>query len=183
MERKVFFAFVLVLNMALVQCDDYWKTSRYEPVKLKTTHLRFYIHDILSGTDPTAVLLARANTTLGGLVPFGTAFAIDDPLTEGPERTSRLIGNGRGMYLSASRGQDLTLVMYMDLGFTSGELNGSSLSVFSRNPIMENDREMAVVGGRGKFRFAQGFVKVKTWFLNMTSGDAILQYTVEVVHP
>lgn len=185
-QKNVFLALaILVLNMTPVPCSGYWRTSLYEPVQQKEiTNLHFYMHDVLTGTDPTALLLARANTTtLGGPTPFGTAFVIDDPLTEGPERTSKVIGNGRGMYLSSSKGQDMSLVMFLDLGFTTGKFNGSSLSVFSRNPITENHREMAVVGGRGKFRFAEGYVKVKTQFLNTANGDAVLEYNVVAIHP
>ncbi|KAF8404439.1 hypothetical protein HHK36_009324 [Tetracentron sinense] len=50
------------------------------------------------------------------------------------------------------------IVMYVDFGFTTGKYNGSSISVFSRNPVMETDREIAVVSGRGKFRMARGLI-------------------------
>ena len=70
----------------------------------------------------------------------------------------------------------------MDFGFTQGEFNGSSISVFSRNPITETERELAVVGGRGKFRMAKGFAHLKTYFVNFMSGDAIVEYNVTVIH-
>jgi len=47
--------------------------------------------------------------------------------------------------------------------------------VFSRNPVWEGDREVAVAGGRGKFRMANGFAKISASFLNATTGDAILE--------
>ncbi|KAL2226691.1 UNVERIFIED_CONTAM: Dirigent protein 4 [Sesamum indicum] len=152
---------------------DYSESRPYESVQEKRTHLRFYVHDIPSGNKPSAVQIAGPNTTKkeDGPTPFGSTFAIDDLLTEGPEITSK------------NQDKDLTLVLYIDLGFTSGKFKGSSLSVFSRNPITENHRELAVVGGRGRFRLARGFVLVKTYSLNTTNGDAVLEYTVEVVHP
>lgn len=54
------------------------------------------------------------------------------------------------------------LVMFLDFSFTTGKLNGSSFGVFSQNPVTETYRKLAVVGGRGKFRMARGFAKLKT---------------------
>jgi hypothetical protein len=66
-------------------------------------------------------------------------------------------------------------VEYIDFAFTTGRFNGSSFGVFSRNPVWEGDREVAVAGGRGKFRMANGFAKISASFLNATTGDAILE--------
>ncbi|KAL2460035.1 Dirigent protein 15 [Abeliophyllum distichum] len=187
MVRGILLAWIVVLSIAAasVHCEYYSTSTPYEPVRQKKTHLRFFLHDTLSGEKPTAVIVARANSTpkRNDPTPFGTTFAIDDPLTEGPELTSKVIGNAQGLYLSSSQDKNLTLVMYVDLGFTTGKFKGSSLSVFSRNPVTEANRELAVVGGRGKFRMARGFIKVKTSYLNTTNGDAVLEYKVTVVHP
>ncbi|KAK6150072.1 hypothetical protein DH2020_017597 [Rehmannia glutinosa] len=183
----VFLALILVL-ITPVHSKYYSESHPYEPVQLKKTHLRFYLHDILSGKNPKAVKIAGPNSTttppIGDkLTPFGTLRAIDDPLTEGPEITSRVIGNARGLYVSASQDKILTLVLCVDLGFTSGEFNGSSLSVFSRNPGTDKVRELAVVGGRKRFRYARGFVLVMGVYGNPYNGDAVLEYNVTVVHP
>ncbi|KAG6413497.1 hypothetical protein SASPL_126210 [Salvia splendens] len=185
MEKTIILSCILLVLSSCASTalsKSYWKSSTYKAVKLHKTNLRFFIHDILSGSNPSAVRIAGPpgqNNPIG----FGSVYAIDDVLTEGPEITSAVVGNAQGMYLSSSQGQIPSLVLYVDLAFTTGKFNGSSLSVFSRNPITENPREMAVVGGRGRFRRAQGTVFVKTYFLNNTNGDAILEYDVEVVHP
>ncbi|MBA0751040.1 hypothetical protein Gogos_002410, partial [Gossypium gossypioides] len=73
------------------------------------------------------------------------------PVTVGPNLTSKVVRNARGLWVSTD--QDvLTLVLYMDFRFTKGELNGYSINIFSRNPIAETERELAVIGGRGKFK-------------------------------
>ncbi|KAH7664326.1 Dirigent protein [Dioscorea alata] len=152
--------------------------------KEKVTYLHFFLHDIISGSNPTAVLVAKPNNTnvgSGNPTPFGSVFAIDDPLTDGPELSSNVIGNAQGFYVSSSQDK-LTLVLAVDFGFTTEEFNGSSISVFSRNPVLENDRELAIVGGRGKFRLARGFAKLHTYSLNGTNGDAIIEYNVTVFH-
>lgn len=191
MEKTILFAWILVLAVSPFPVHSYYsKSHMYKPVQLKKTHLRFFVHDTLSGKNPSVVQIAGPATSKpkpNDPTPFGTLFALDDLLTEGPELTSKVVGNAQGMYLSSNQGKDLTLVMYIDLGFTTGKFNGSSLSVFSRNPVYEGAqggrREMAVVGGRGKFRYAKGVVFVTTNYLNVTNGDAILEYNVEVVHP
>ncbi|MBA0666791.1 hypothetical protein Goklo_003158 [Gossypium klotzschianum] len=49
----------------------------------------------------------------------------------------------------------------MDFGFTKGELNGYSINIFSRNPIVETERELAVIGGREKFKMEKGTYKLR----------------------
>lgn len=149
--------------------------------KQVTTNLHFFFHDTLSGPDPSAVLVASAAGRGGRIGAFGDVFAIDDPLTEGPEADSPTVGYARGFYMSASR-RSLMLVMGVDYGFTAGRFNGSSFSVFSQNPVLEGDRELAVVGGRGKFRMAHGVARLRTHSANITSGDAVVEYNVTLFH-
>ncbi|XP_039138882.1 dirigent protein 4-like [Dioscorea cayenensis subsp. rotundata] len=152
--------------------------------KEKVTKLHFFLHDTISGDHPTTVPVAHPNGTVitpDNLVPFGAVYVLDDPLTDGPDLNSTVVGHAQGFYASAGQ-KDLVLVVAFDFGFTSGEFNGSSISVFSRNPILESDREMPVVGGRGKFRMARGFAKLKTYFFNATSGNAVVEYNITVFH-
>jgi len=162
----------------------YSRTVIQKPRPLKKTTLHFYLHDILSGNDPGAVLVAHPNITLGqkSATPFGSVYAIDDPITEGPEPNSKVIGNAQGLYVSSAK-DVLSLVMYVDFEFTAGEFNGSSISVFSRNPVTQAiNRELAVVGGRKKLRMAKGFALLKTHSLEPKSGDAVIEYHVTVYH-
>ncbi|PWA93285.1 disease resistance-responsive (dirigent-like protein) family protein [Artemisia annua] len=147
------------------------------PTTLKKTQLHFYFHDIISGNNPSSVLVAKPKGTVveqGNINPFGTVYVFDDPITEGPSAKSKVIGNARGHYTSVSQGSDLTLLLNADFEFTSGRFNGSSISVFSRDPLVVL-KEVAVVGGRGKFRMAQGFIILNAVFFNATLGDAILE--------
>ncbi|KAE8690668.1 Dirigent protein 15 [Hibiscus syriacus] len=126
------------------------------------TRLHFFLHDILSGQNPSAVMIARPNIT-GSAGSFGSLFTIDDPLTVGPEPTSEIIGNAQGMYVSSSRDlSTFTAVMYADFAFTSGRFNGSSFSLFLEFPPSPPVRELGNVGGRGAFRMASGFALLGT---------------------
>ncbi|KAH7664311.1 Dirigent protein, partial [Dioscorea alata] len=152
--------------------------------KEKITHLHFFYQENLSGDSdhPTAVLVAKPNDTASNLASFGEVYVLDTPLTETQDPNSKVVGQLQG--LSVSVVQDGTVLVFMvDLGFTSGEFNGSSISVLSRNPILEaNYRELAIVGGRGKFRMARGFAELHTTYMNATSNVVIVEYNVTVFH-
>ncbi|XP_065866456.1 dirigent protein 4-like [Euphorbia lathyris] len=178
------FGLVLIfcITTSPVFCEYYSPTLPYKSEQEKITNLHFFFHDTHSGNNPSAVLVARPNATDSQpRTTFGDVYAVDNPLTAGPEITSELIGNAQGLYVSSDQ-DSLSLVLYVDFGFVKGEFNGSSLSVLSRNPVLETERELAIVGGKGKFRLAKGFAHLKTYFVNATSGDAIVEYNVTVVH-
>ncbi|URE20754.1 Dirigent-like protein [Musa troglodytarum] len=140
-------------------------------MKQKVTNLHFFFHDILSGDKPTSVQVAAPKNLS----------SLDDPLTEGPEADSKVLGSAQGYYIIAGQDSPM-LVLAADYGFTTGPYNGSSFSVFSRNPVMDTDRELAVVGGRGAFRMAQGIAKLHTHSIDATTGDAVVEYNVTLFH-
>ncbi|KAJ4716748.1 Dirigent protein [Melia azedarach] len=186
MENKAIFSLALILCAAGVSANskDYYKSKPAMEMKETVTQLHFFLHDILSGKNPSAVMVARPNLTDDkSPTPFGSVYAIDDALRVGPEPTSEIIGNAQGLYVSSSQDpKNFGIVMYVDFAFTTGEFNGSSFGVFSRNPVVEPSREVAVVGGRGKFRMARGFAELKTAYFNGTNGDAIIEYNVILFH-
>ncbi|XAR72719.1 hypothetical protein NMG60_11019455 [Bertholletia excelsa] len=149
--------------------------------KEKMTKLHFFFHDTFSGKNPTAVKVAEAKTTAKSPTLFGALFVIDDPLTVGPEPNSKQVGRAQGFYASVGQ-EEASLLMSINLEFTSGEFNGSSLSVLGRNPALEHYREMPIVGGSGLFRLARGTVTAQTRSLNMNTGDAVVEWHVIVIH-
>ncbi|XP_010429185.1 PREDICTED: dirigent protein 4-like [Camelina sativa] len=177
--------FSLYLCITFALGEYYSKTRPFTPKQEVVTKLHFFFHDTLTSPNASAVLIAKPTLTGGdnssSPSPFGSLFAVDDPLTVGPDPKSEKIGNARGMYVSSGKHAP-TLTMYIDFGFTSGKFNGSSFSVFSRNTIMEKEREAAVVGGRGRFRMARGAALLNTYSVNLTNGDAIVEYHVTLYH-
>ncbi|PIA48248.1 hypothetical protein AQUCO_01400672v1 [Aquilegia coerulea] len=175
-----FFNFILLLSacFSLINgenSDWYSETKVLEKMEEKVTHLHFYFHDTISGDKPTATQIAGPKT--GG---FGDTMMADDPLTEGPEATSKIIGRAQGMY-GVSGQQEPGLLMVLSYCFIEGKYNGSTLSVLGRNQIFHPVREMPIVGGSGLFRFARGYALAKTvWFNSL--GDAVVEYNVTVIH-
>ncbi|KAI4353466.1 hypothetical protein L6164_002414 [Bauhinia variegata] len=147
--------------------------------KEKLSHFRFYWHDIVSGKKPTSVAVVPppANSTTA----FGLLDIHDNPLTLGPEVSSKLVGKAQGFYASASQ-SEVGLLMAQNFAFVDGKYNGSTLTVLGRNPVFNKVREMPVVGGSGLFRFARGYVEARTHWFSPNSGDAIVEYNVYVLH-
>ncbi|PON35776.1 Disease resistance response protein [Trema orientale] len=173
-----------LLNLSVAHNGQYYKNLSPKKLGLKQeklTHLHFYFHDIVSGPNPTAVRVAAAQSTNSSSTGFGFVAVMDDPLTEGPEPNSRPVGRAQGIYSSASQ-SDVGLLMVLNYVFTEGEFNGSTLSILGRNAVFSAVREMPIVGGSGLFRFARGYAQARTHWFNLTSGDAVVEYNVYVLH-
>ncbi|URE12957.1 Dirigent-like protein [Musa troglodytarum] len=140
-------------------------------LKEKVSHLHFYFHDVVSGRNVTAVAVARPPVVM----------VMDDLLTEGPEPTSRPVGRAQGLYAAAGL-QEMGFLQAMNLVFAGGKYDGSVLTVLGRNAPFHAEREMPVVGGSGLFRFARGYAVARTHWLDMSTGNAIVEYDVYVMH-
>ncbi|MCL7034619.1 hypothetical protein MKW94_017306 [Papaver nudicaule] len=150
--------------------------------KEKLSHFRMYWHDVVAGPKPTAVVVAKAPTTSKSTNYFGGVVMIDDALTEGPQLSSKLIGRAQGFYASAGIHEAATLVN-MNFAFMVGKYNGSTLSIMGRDKTLSPGvREMPIVGGAGVFRFARGYVQLRTHRMNLTSGDTTIEYNIYVFH-
>ncbi|KAL8543231.1 hypothetical protein ACS0TY_003949 [Phlomoides rotata] len=149
--------------------------------KQRVTKLHFYFHDVVSGNNPTAIPVARGNSTFKSPTLFGLVSIIDNPLTTGPGPKSKIMGRAQGItgYTSS---EEMCLLMTMNFVFTGGKYNGSALTVVGNNPIGNDYREMPVVGGSGVFRLAQGVATAETAKFDPRSGNAVVEYNVMVLH-
>ncbi|CAL4995124.1 unnamed protein product [Urochloa decumbens] len=149
----------------------------------KETQLRVFWHDVVSGGPnvSTVVTVAEGPSSNTSATGFGSVMVIDDPLTEGPNLTSKLLGRAQGMYVSAGK-DSLSLMMAMNFVFVDGAYNGSSLAILGPNPAERKVREMAVVGGTGVFRFARGYCEATTRWFDANTGDATVEYNIHVRH-
>nr|GMC92054.1 dirigent protein 22-like [Ipomoea batatas]GME07498.1 dirigent protein 22-like [Ipomoea batatas] len=159
--------------------DQWFESLPY--AKERVTKLHFYFHDIAKGKNLTALQIAQSNITSKSSTLFGSLSMADEPLTVGPELNSTIVGHAQGMYGSASF-SEIGLLMAFNFVFTGGKYNGSTLSLLGRNPTAKEYREMPIVGGSGVFRLARGVATAKTYLFNVTSGIAIVEYHVTVLH-
>ncbi|XWS55064.1 hypothetical protein CRYUN_Cryun10bG0143100 [Craigia yunnanensis] len=133
-----------------------------------------------AGKNVTAVRVAHATSTAKSPTSFGLVFIMDDPLTEGLKPTSKALGRAQGLYAFSGR-EELSLLMAFNLVFTTGEYNGSTLTVLGRNPAVPH-REMPIIGGSGIFRLVRGVALAKLRSFNMNTGNALIEYNVVVIH-
>ncbi|KAD4982067.1 hypothetical protein E3N88_18738 [Mikania micrantha] len=153
--------------MAQTTNDVSW-AKRTDTGSQVVTTMQFYFHDTLSGSNPSAVKVAQPQSASNSLGGFGNLMMVDDPLTEGPDKNSKLIGHARG-------------IMVLNYGFIDGIYKDSSFSLLSLNPTMQAVREMTIVGGTGLFRLARGYALAQTYWFDPTTGDAIVGYNVTIV--
>ncbi|XVE78784.1 hypothetical protein DITRI_Ditri14bG0005800 [Diplodiscus trichospermus] len=179
----------LLSSSGFIQCtgegddhDDFVRSLDREVMGLKKeklSHFRIYWHDIVSGRNATSIRVVQpSNISATG---FGIISMIDDPLTQGPKLSSKMVGRAQGFYALSSQ-EEIGLLMSMNFAFTQGKYNGSTITVLGRNIVFNKVREMPVVGGSGLFRFARGYVKARTHTFNQKTGDAIIEYTCYVLH-
>ncbi|VVA31548.1 PREDICTED: dirigent [Prunus dulcis] len=126
----------------------------------------------------------RSDTRLGmplktlnsTITTFGATMMIDDALTEKQEPTSKIVGRAQGLSsVAAQRDHEFALLVVMNFAFVEGKYKGSTISILGRNPVLNDVREMPIIGGMGLFRFARGYALAHTVRFNPT-GDANVKY-------
>ncbi|XP_014500338.1 dirigent protein 21-like [Vigna radiata var. radiata] len=145
----------------------------------KQTHLHFFYHDLRNANNPSIVQIVDTPKNVPN--GFGSTFVMDDPMTEGPDLSSKPVGRAQGLFGLASL-NDLGMYMLINFAFTEGDYAGSSLSMLGRNPIAEQNREMPIVGGTGVFRFATGYAIANSVDDISTPEHFVVEYNVTVRH-
>lgn len=85
------------------------------------------------------------------------------------------------MYVTAGLDGMNSHVM-ISLVFTNEEYGGSTLQIQGISKQFEPVREVAVVTGTGKFRFARGYATFETHFLDLPTQYAIIRCNDTVQH-
>ncbi|KAF8711152.1 hypothetical protein HU200_029160 [Digitaria exilis] len=189
----LFLALIVVVAAAAVearrpQSDDPTAAAAHAKRRSKDatpTHLHFFFHDTVSGKSPTAIRVvdppASSSSSSSPFSMFGMVNVMDDPLTEGPEQDSGPVGRAQGLYMASDQ-NTIGFLQAMNLVFTSGDFNGSTLALLGRNCPLDDVRELPIVGGTGAFRFARGYALLHTHWLDFQTGDATVEYNVYVMH-
>ncbi|CAI9765455.1 unnamed protein product [Fraxinus pennsylvanica] len=112
--------------------------------------MHIFIQDEVGDANPTVWEVARSNITSTSPTSFGQVRVLDNLLTVGPDRNSQRVGRAQGLIAFADL-QESTLTMNLNFVFTSGQYNGSTLCMLGRNPLGNQYRELAIVGGTGVF--------------------------------
>ncbi|KAL1540946.1 Dirigent protein 19 [Salvia divinorum] len=181
---SILFALSITILLRLAHCHIIDELTDVDLVELdqkaqkqKLSRFRIYWHDITSGTPPSSIPIVKPVIKTG----FGQINMIDNPLTLGPELSSKAVGKAQGFYGLASQ-EELGFLMAMNFFFTTGKYNGSSITILGRNAVFDHVREMPIIGGAGLFRWARGYVQARTHDLDLKSGDTTVEYTIYVMH-
>lgn len=171
---------VAIIGQSPKEVED-WLSNLNQSKPLKVTKLHFYCHDSTNADkNLTAVYVAKA--PISSKPPFFGSFSLmDDPLTAGSDISSKRVGYAKGFYATSSL-EKISLLTGAVFVFTEGKYNGSTIVFLGNNPIMEECREMPVIGGTGVFRLARGVVTLQTYFFNFTMGVAVVEMSVVVLH-
>lgn len=147
----------------------------------KVTRLRFYLQDVVGGDSPTVWEVAHCN--LSDVLPssFGKVLVLDNLVTAEADPSSAQVGRLQGSVGLADLNEK-ALVMLLNMVFTQGEFEGSTLSIIGRNPLGREVREVPIVGGTGAFRMATGYVITTTYFADPNHVHSIYQYNAVVFH-
>ncbi|XP_073305808.1 dirigent protein 22-like [Primulina huaijiensis] len=162
---------------------EVWFRNLKKPSVPKTAVIQFYVQDFVGGPRQSAWQVAQASITPTSPTNFGRLIVADSLLTVGTDLNSAPIGRGQGL-IGYSDLNDPAVSSSINYVFTSGKYNGSTLSMFGRNPLSAaGDRELSIVGGTGVFRLARGIATVRTYLDFDATGHGVFNYTLYVIYP
>ncbi|KAH9323296.1 hypothetical protein KI387_017935, partial [Taxus chinensis] len=117
--------------------------------------------EIGRGPDATAYSVGGMEGKSANLSAFGTLIVVDDAITEGPHPSSKLLGRLQGIEASS----DMKFINYHMLSSIIFE-DGSSLQIHGTIRTRLAKRELSIVGGDGRFKYARGYVVVEVQQFN-----------------
>lgn len=168
--------FLTKLSLALILATAVISTSAAAS-KLKKTNLILYFQDFANGRNATFTTVAGIAGKPWNFTEFGTIFVTDDPITAGPAPNSTALGRARGIYaVTGLDGQNLLVVLSLALA------DGSSIEIQGTSRQFEGVRELGVVSGTGKFRFATGYAIARNVVTDIPNGYTVIQFNVTVKH-
>ncbi|KAK6140446.1 hypothetical protein DH2020_025807 [Rehmannia glutinosa] len=175
--EKVQIIFILISSSMLISNSQ--STSHTSE---KTAKFRVYIHQTLTGPNKTVYEVARSNITLTSPTSFGQVLVLDQLILATPDPSSEMLGRAQGVAIYSSL-QELAITVNINLVFTTGEYNGSTICIVGRNPLSKsNNRETPIVGGSGVFRWARGYVISNVYSFDPESKYTVLEYNIYVVY-
>ncbi|KAK9924522.1 hypothetical protein M0R45_032887 [Rubus argutus] len=148
---------------------------------LKETQLVLYFQDFTEGPNTSSITVAGIAGKLWTFSQFGTVYVVDDTMTEGANPKSPIVGRAQGITVTSAQDGRNALVL-VSLVFTNMKYNGSTLEIQGISKQFEPIREVAVVSGTGKFRFARGYATFETYFADSSTGYSVERCNVTVQH-
>ncbi|TKY66985.1 Dirigent protein 23 [Spatholobus suberectus] len=168
----------LSLSMLLISIIYQAYGQLPQPVPRQTT-LVFYLQDIATGPNATVAPVTGIKGKDWSYNTFGTIFVVDDPVMLSPSPTSTLVGRAQGLLIaSAHDGANVNVVL--SIVFNNLQYSGSTLELQGISRQRENYKEVSVVSGTGRFRFARGYATLQTAFYDAETRHSIIRLTITI---
>ncbi|GFQ05258.1 dirigent protein 21 [Phtheirospermum japonicum] len=148
--------------------------------KNKVIKFRFFLQDKYRDPNRTVYSVARADVTSSSPTSFGEVCVVNDPLTVGPNHTSKLIGYAQGVIASADFNVP-AIHATITFVFTAGKYKGSSFNMVGRNNLFEKFRKIPIVGGTGAFEMARGIITTSNYSSDPATYRATFMYDIIAV--
>ncbi|GER50859.1 disease resistance-responsive (dirigent-likeprotein) family protein [Striga asiatica] len=148
------------------------------------TKLQIYIHAdfLVHSKTQTVFEVASCDITAESPGFYGRVYVIDNPLTVTADPGSEYLGRYQGTNVYSDF-REPAANMNMAMTFEGGIYEGSTISIFGRQPVNEEVRVLSVVGGTGIFRLAKGVVLARTVSLDSITKVGHYVYVIYVLTP
>ncbi|GLJ48212.1 hypothetical protein SUGI_1018080 [Cryptomeria japonica] len=145
--------------------------------EITETHMVFYVHDTFTGKNATAMIAAGVNGSSTNVAKFGATVVVDDLVTEQRQKDSKMLGKAKGAYINAdASGVNAAASLLWTIAFEAADDSYDSLQLQGVDSFFRSPREVSVVGGTGKYRFARGYAVVSTEYFD--GMDSVLKFEV-----
>ncbi|KAL0383962.1 UNVERIFIED_CONTAM: Dirigent protein 21 [Sesamum radiatum] len=185
MAKVIFLTLMVISSLSIAihaaKNEESWFQIISNHGNEKTAKLHFYNQNLVGGENKTVYEVVRGSITSDSLFSFGSILVLDNLVTVEPDLKSEPIGRFQGVATSAdlkATAADLNAYFY----FMSAGVNGSTISISGRNPVVMNGVfELAIVGGTGMFRFARGYV-IKNYTTIVENEYQLVECTIYVTY-
>ncbi|WCJ37543.1 Disease resistance-responsive (dirigent-like protein) family protein [Euphorbia peplus] len=149
---------------------------------LRETKLSVFLHNFQSGPNATVAVVAGVAGKKWSFIEFGSLIVTDNPVTETSNIKSTPVGRAQGMYATAGLDGINSQVM-LTLVFSNKKYDGSTLEIQGISKQFDKIRELSVISGTGKFRYARGFATFETFFVANPPNYSVVRLNVTVQYP
>lgn len=167
----------LFLSLLLTSTIVHEVNSQLPPPQPNQTTLVLYLQDVATGPNATVTPVIGIRGKEWSYNSFGTIFVVDDPVTISSSPLSTSVGRAQGTLTVASLDGANVNVM-LSIVFTNLQYSGSSIEIQGVSRQRENYRELSVVSGTGRFRYARGFAVLETLSYDASTARSIIRLTI-----
>ncbi|KAG5021035.1 Disease resistance response protein 206 [Glycine soja] len=173
--KSVFLSMVMILISIIIYQGN---AQLPQPMPNQTTMV-FYLQDIAKGSSATVTPVAGIKGSDWTYTTFGSIFVVDDPVTLSISPTSEMVGRAQGL-LIASAHDGANVNVALSIVFNNLQYSGSTLELQGISRQRESYREVSVVSGTGKFRFARGYALLQTVLYDAPTSRSIIRITITI---